>query len=69
VNKASKAKSVPMDNDQRIAEGKRFAETIWWKLAKRIVQIAGELYAWDNDTWEEMQDMFLRPGDYSVEPC
>jgi hypothetical protein len=58
-----------MDNDQRIAEGKRFAETIWWKLAKRIVQIAGELYAWDNDTWEEMQDMFLRPGDYSVEPC
>lgn len=69
MNKASKAKSVPMDNDQRIAEGKRFAETIWWKLAKRIVQIAGELYAWDNDTWEEMQDMFLRPGDYSVEPC
>jgi hypothetical protein len=56
-----------MDNDQRILDGKQFAETIWWKLAKRIVQIAGELYAWDNDTWEEMQDIFLRPSNYSVE--
>jgi hypothetical protein len=56
-----------MDNERRIRDGKQFAETIWWKLAKRIVEIAGELYGWDNDTWEEMQDKFLRPADYGVE--
>ena len=67
MKEGSKANRVPMDNDQRILDGKQFAETIWWKLAKRIVQIAGELYAWDNDTWEEMQDIFLRPSNYSVE--
>jgi hypothetical protein len=56
-----------MDNERRILDGKQFAETIWWKLAKRIVEIAGELYGWDNDTWEEMQDIFLRPSNYGVE--
>jgi hypothetical protein len=56
-----------MDNERRILDGKQFAETIWWKLAKRIVEIAGELYGWDNDTWEEMQDIFLRPSNYGVD--
>ena len=50
----------------RIQRGKRFAEQIWWSLAKRIVRMAGELYQWNDKEWQEFQDMFLRPNDYSV---
>jgi hypothetical protein len=55
-----------MDNEKRIADGTQLAEFIWWTLAKRIVQIAGELYEWDDAAWEEAKEIFLRPGDYKV---
>ena len=57
----------PMDNDQRIAEGKRFAETIWWKLAKRIVEIAAEHYKWDAEAYDRAIELFLRSSDFGVE--
>jgi hypothetical protein len=56
------------DNEQRIADGIHFAEFIWWTLAKRIVLIAGELYAWDDQEWEYAQEEFLRNNDYKVMP-
>lgn len=50
----------------RITEGKKFAELLWWSLAKHIVRQAGELYAWDDAQWIEAQELFLRNNDYTV---
>jgi hypothetical protein len=55
-------------NEQRIADGKQFAEFLWWTLAKRIVLLAGELYNWDDQQWETAQELFLRSNDYEVHP-
>jgi hypothetical protein len=56
------------ENEKRIAEGRQFAEFIWWSLAKRIVLIAGDLYKWDESQWESAQELFLRSNDYKVLP-
>ncbi len=55
-----------MEHNERVERGRKFAELVWWKLAKRILQIAGEHYKWDNDQWKEMTDFFLRPNDYKI---
>jgi hypothetical protein len=51
---------------QRMKDGTAFAEHIWWTLAKSIVKLAGELYEWDTDQWNTVNEMFLRPNDYKV---
>jgi hypothetical protein len=56
-----------MDNEKRIADGKFIARFIWVKFATRIVEIAQELYGWDKDARELVDDLFLRPGDYDIE--
>lgn len=56
-----------MDNEQRIEEGKRFAEIIWWKLAKRIVEIAAQTYSWDTEAYDRAIELFLRSSDFGVE--
>jgi hypothetical protein len=56
-----------MDNEKRIADGKFIARFIWVKFATRIVEIAHKLYGWDKDAREEIDEKFLRPGDYDVE--
>lgn len=53
-------------NEKRIAEGVKFAEFMWWTLAKRIVGIAGDLYKWDDSEWEVVKEKFLRSNDYTV---
>jgi hypothetical protein len=55
-------------NEQRIADGKQFAEFLWWTLAKRIVLLAGELYGWNEEQWQTAQELFLRSNDYVVVP-
>jgi len=52
--------------DQRVLKGKELAEQIWWRLAKRIVEIAGELYGWSEEDWRNAGELFLRPNDYKV---
>jgi len=52
--------------DERMTEGKRIAELIWWSLAKHIVREAGELYKWDDAEWHKIQEIFLRNNDYTV---
>jgi len=49
-----------------VERGRKFAELVWWTLAKRIMQLAGEMYQWDDDQWKEMTEHFLRPNDYKV---
>jgi len=58
--------SIDAANEKRIADGKQFAEFLWWTLAKRIVGIAGELYKWDESQWEVIKEKFLRNNDYAV---
>lgn len=53
-------------DDERMIEGKRLAELIWWTLAKHIVRKAGELYKWDDAEWLKVQEIFLRNNDYTV---
>ena len=52
--------------DERMTEGKRIAELIWWSLAKRIVRLAGEHYNWSDTEWRNASELFLRPNDYKV---
>jgi hypothetical protein len=51
---------------QRMKDGTKFAEDVWWALARSIVKIAGEHYKWDKDEWAAAIDKFLRPNDYKV---
>lgn len=55
-----------MDNNSRMNEGIKLAEMIWWSLAKKIVLHAGELYAWSDEDWVKVQEIFLRNNDYKV---
>ncbi len=52
--------------EQRTERGQRLVEQLWWSLAKRIVQLAGTHYKWDDDQWRAATELFLRPNDYSV---
>ena len=52
--------------DPRIEKGKKLVEFLWYKLAKKIVKLAGETYQWDNEAWDEAQRLYLRPTDYRV---
>jgi len=53
-------------SDPRVSKGVKFAEHIWWQLAKRIVLLAGEHYKWDEEQWRTAQEVFLRSNDYFV---
>ncbi len=53
-------------DDQSVVKGKVFAEQLWWRLAKRIIEIAGNHYKWDDARWTEITETFLRPNDYYV---
>jgi hypothetical protein len=55
-----------MEYNERVERGRKFAELVWWRFAKRILQIAGEHYKWDDDEWKAMTDFFLRPNDYKI---
>jgi hypothetical protein len=53
-------------SDERVKRGVEVAEQIWWRLAKKIVQIAGEKYGWSDEEWRDAAEKFLRPNDYKV---
>jgi hypothetical protein len=55
-----------MEYNERVERGRKLAEHMWWTLAKRILQIAGQHYKWNDDEWKAMSDFFLRPNDYKV---
>ena len=50
-----------------LEKGILFAERVWFSLARRIVQIAGEHYKWTDEEWTEISNLFLRPNDYTVQ--
>ena len=52
--------------DPRVEKGQKFIEWIWYRLARRIVHIAGTHYGWNDEQWEDAQRQFLRPNDYKV---
>jgi hypothetical protein len=52
--------------DPRIEKGRKLAEFVWFKLARRIVLLAGQHYKWSEEQWQDAQNTFLRPNDYKV---
>lgn len=52
--------------DERIEKGKKLVEFLWFKLAKRIVKLAGETYGWNEEQWDDARRQYLRPSDYTV---
>ena len=52
--------------DPRVEKGKKLVEFLWYRLAKKIVKLAGETYKWDEEKWEEASRIYLRPSDYKV---
>jgi hypothetical protein len=61
VHQTKKPKMNP-----EVLKGKLLAEQLWWRLAKRIVEIAGNHYKWDDARWNAIAEVFLRPNDYQV---
>lgn len=66
----SRANQTPEENpthkDEMVVKGKKFIETLWWQLAKRILLLAGDQYEWSDEKMEKMVEKFLRPNDYKV---
>lgn len=54
------------NQDPRVTKGIAFAETVWWCLAKRILQIASQHYGWTEEQERAAWDHFLRGNDYKV---
>ena len=54
------------ENDPAVHRGLAFAETVWWTLAKRILNVLGQHLNWDEDQWRDAQDKFLKPNDYKA---
>ena len=52
--------------DENVKKGIVLAEQVWWSLAKRIVFLAGNLYKWDEEQWQEANEKFLKPSHYKV---
>lgn len=53
--------------DQRLTRGVGFAEMLWFSFAQRIFRMAVELYGWDTRRAAEMEEIYLRPNDYTIE--
>jgi hypothetical protein len=53
-------------SDERVKRGVEIAEQIWWRVAKKIIQVAGEKYKWTDEEWRDAAEKFLRPNDYKV---
>jgi hypothetical protein len=53
--------------DSRLARGIQLAEMVWYSVAQRVVAVAAQLYGWDEKRRAEIEELFLRPNDYSVE--
>jgi hypothetical protein len=58
--------TTTVNSNVYVYKGREFAERFWFSLAKRILKIAGEHYKWDEQTWDENINLFLRSSDYSV---
>ncbi len=60
------AESSP--SEQRLQEGIFFWETVWYKVAEKVVAKAVEVYGLDEEQAEALRTVYLRPNLYQVKP-
>jgi hypothetical protein len=51
----------------RMQKGIRIAEMLWFSFAQRIFAVAADLYGWTPKRRAELEDIYLRPNDYTIE--
>jgi hypothetical protein len=55
-----------MEQATRLQDGKFFLETIWYKVATKVIEKAIEVYGLDTEQSEALREVFLRPNLYVV---
>ena len=56
-----------MNVSPRLEEGKFFLETVWYRLAMRIIQEAIVFYELDEEQAVALRGVYLRPNNYQVD--
>jgi hypothetical protein len=51
----------------RIEEGRKFLEFLWFSIAEDVVATAVRVYQLDGEQAAALRLAFLRPGDYRIE--
>jgi len=51
----------------RIDEGRKFLEFLWFSIAEDVVATAVRVYQLDGEQAAALRLAFLRPGDYRIE--
>jgi hypothetical protein len=51
----------------RIEEGQKFLEFLWFSIAEDVVATAVRIYQLDGEQSAALRTAFLRPGDFRVE--
>jgi hypothetical protein len=57
------------NDDERLQPGTFFWETVWYKVAEKVVAKAIEVYKLDAGQAEALRSVYLRPNLYQVKPC
>ncbi len=55
-----------MTDDERLQDGIFFWETVWYKVAEKVVAKAIEVYKLDVAQAEALRSVYLRPNLYQV---
>lgn len=55
-----------MEQTTRLQDGKFFLETIWYKVAVKVIEKAIEVYRLDDEEAAALREVFLRPNLYVV---
>jgi hypothetical protein len=49
-------------------EGAALLSFVWFQVAQRVLETAVQVYELTPEQTEALRKIFLRPGDYSVQP-
>lgn len=52
--------------EPRMRNGSHLLQMLWYFTAQRIVDTAITVYKLDNERAESLRQVYLRPGDYTV---
>lgn len=55
-----------MEQTTRLQDGKFFLETIWYKVAVKVIEKAIEVYRLNDEEANALREVFLRPNLYVV---
>lgn len=60
---------TPMEESERLQAGIFFWETVWYKIAEKVVAKAIEVYGLDAEQAAALREVYLRPNLYQVKPA